>query len=272
MASSYLHGTEPVEQKRLSLLNDLLNQSALKELVPRPGERILDVGSGLGQLARAMGRTGAIVVGVEKSPEQIAEARRQAREAGEQSLLDLREGDALALPLSQAEWGSFDIAHTRFVLEHVTDPLGVVREMVRAVKPGGRIILQDDDHDVLRIWPEPAGWSTLWQAYMRTYDRLGNDPYVGRRLVALLHQAGTLPRRNTWLFFGGCSGNPTFEILVDNLVGILQGARETMLRQALLEAEQFGESIAAIRAWSQRPDAAFWFAVCYAEGIRPDQR
>ena len=57
-----------------------------------------------------------------------------------------------------------------------------------------RIILADDDHDVLRLWPEPPGLTDVWRAYQRSYDRHGNDPIVGRRLVQLLHQAGAQPR------------------------------------------------------------------------------
>ena len=52
----YLHGSEPEEQRRLSLLNDLLNEGSLRALDLRGDEKILDVGSGLGQLSRAMAR------------------------------------------------------------------------------------------------------------------------------------------------------------------------------------------------------------------------
>ena len=54
--SRYIHGTTPEEQARLALLNDLLNGACLRELAVRPGERILDVGCGLGHLGRAMAR------------------------------------------------------------------------------------------------------------------------------------------------------------------------------------------------------------------------
>jgi len=92
------------------------------------------------------------------------------------------------------------------------------------VRPGGRIILADDDHDVLRLWPEPPGLNDLWRAYIRSYERIGNDPFIGRRLVSLLVQAGARPQRNDWIFFGGCAGDDHFNDLVDNLHGILLGA------------------------------------------------
>jgi SAM-dependent methyltransferase len=264
--SQYIHGTAPEEQARLSHLNRLLNEAALRELLLHGGERIVDFGCGLAQLTRAMARAAGVrAVGLERSAEQIAEALRQARAAGEEHLLDLREADVL---FAEVEAGAYDVAHARFLLEHVPDPLAVVKSMVRAVRPGGRVVLQDDDHDVLRLWPEPPGLRPLWQAYMRTYDRLGNDPIVGRRLVSLLHDAGARPSRCTWLFFGACAGQPTFPAFVDNLHSILAAARDAIVGAGLLGGAEFDEALANIRAVGQRPEAAFWYAVAYAEGIR----
>jgi len=270
--SNYIHGTVPEEQSRLSRLNDLLNEESLRELSLQGGERILDVGCGLAQFTRVMARAvgcGPRVLGIERDRDQLDLARRLAGAAGESELVELRQGDALALPLRAEEWGTFDVAHTRFLLEHVSDPLAVARQMVRAVRQGGRIVLADDDHDVLRLWPEPPGLASLWQAYIRSYDRLGNDPYVGRRLVSLLHAAGAVPVRNTWIFFGACAGSPDFRAIVENLEKILVGARALILTTAHLDEALFDQAIAALREWSALPDAAFWFATCWAEGRRP---
>ena len=105
----YIHGTRPEEQQRLSALNRLLNDASLRQMGLRAGERVLDVGSGLGQFTRAMAReVGAEgrVVGVERDAEQMDEAIRQAGADGEAGLVDLRPGDAVDLPLSDEEWGT----------------------------------------------------------------------------------------------------------------------------------------------------------------------
>lgn len=269
---AYIHGAQPEEQQRLSLLNTLLNDACLREMALAGGEHVLDVGSGLAQFSRAMARAvgpGGLVLGIERDAAQRAEAQRLAAEAGEDHLVTLRAGEANALPLHDEEWGAFDVAHTRFLLEHLREPLRVVQQMVRAVRPGGRIVLCDDDHALLRLWPEPPGFLDLWRAYYRTYDRIGNDPLIGRRLVALLHKAGAQPVRNTAIFFGSCTGDPNFAAFVENLAGVIEGARDTMVTHGLFDATYFEDVMDGFRTWSHRPDAALWYTICWAEGKRP---
>jgi ubiquinone/menaquinone biosynthesis C-methylase UbiE len=267
----YVHGTRPEEQSRLSRLNRILNQASLRELALQKGDRVIDVGCGLGQLtrdiARATGKSG-YTLGIDRSFEQLDEARRQAAEAGEQDLVEFREAEIPPLPLREEEWSSFDVAHARFLLEHVPDPLAIVREMVRAVRPGGRIILEDDNHDTLHLEPEPHGFESLWNAYTQTYQLLGNDPYVGHRLVSLLHEAGAQPVRNTWIFFGGCAGDPMLQPRIDNLIGILESAADSMISARFIDEASFKNGIDHLSQWAQRPDAAMWFAISWAEGKR----
>lgn len=81
-------------------------------------------------VARATGIPG---VAIERSPQQIEEALRQASADGETNLLTMREGDVLSPPIREGEWDTFDVAHARFVLEHVPNPATVVLHMARAV-------------------------------------------------------------------------------------------------------------------------------------------
>ena len=269
---SYIHGTDAEEQRRLSLLNEFVNAPWLEHVAVRPGERVLDVGSGLGQLTRAMARVAGRgqVLGIERSDEQRMQAERLAAAAGEGGLAEFRAGDAEAPPLREDEWGRFDVAHTRFVLEHVRHPERVVAAMVRAVRPGGRVLLMDDDHDVLRLHPEPPGFGPLWQAYIRSYDRLGCDPFVGRRLVALLHGAGARPHRASALFYGGAAGTRELDFAVGNILDIMRGARQAFLDGGLLAATEIDGAMAALRDWQRRPDASCWYRLCWAEGRRPE--
>lgn len=269
--SHYIHGATPEEQERLSKLNEILNESYLRKMGLRKGQSILDVGSGLGNLTRMMARQVAPdgrVLGIERDAQQLAAASRLTSDELLQKQLEFRRGDALHLPLDKEERGTFDLAHARFVLEHIPQPERVISQMLRALRPGGRIILSDDDHLTFRPTPEPAGFPAIWQAYLRSYDRLGNDPFIGRRLVTLLHEAGVQEIENSIVFFGGCAHQAVFPLVADNLIGVLLGARGRILEESLLSADVFDQAIQGLRHWQQRPQAALWYGICWAEGIK----
>jgi SAM-dependent methyltransferase len=233
-------------------------------------------------MADAVGAAGR-VIGIELSEQQIAVARERSlakastakrnaattNTATTCAVAEYRLGRVEEPPLFANEWGTFDVAHARFVLEHVQRPLDVVRNMVESVRPGGRVILADDDHPLLKLWPECPGVDAAWTAYQRVYEINGNDPIVGRRLVALLHQAGAKPVRNDWLFFGSCAGSPEWTVAVANFIGVLRSAAERMIAAKLIGREGLEQAYEALGQWKSRPDAAIWYAMAWAEGVRP---
>ena len=269
--SIYIHGSHQEEQKRLSALNDFLNAGCLEKLQMEEQSHILDVGAGLGQFSRAMAaqlNEQGRVVGVERDRLQIQKALTFAQQAGQAHLVEFRQGDAYDLPLTQEEWGSFDIAFARFVLEHLDQPSLAVAQMAKAIKKGGKVILTDDDHATYRLSPEPPGFALIWTAYIRSYERVGNDPFIGRRLTSLLVENGLQPTRLTSVFFGACAGEDSFSFISDNLIGILEGAKELMFKEQLITPAHFEESIASIRRWQQLPDAALSYSIDWAEGVK----
>src|SRR3972149_11250350 len=120
-----------------------------------------------------------------------------------------------------------------------------LREM--ALRGGG--ILVDDDHELLPLSPEPPGLTNLWNAYMKAFARGALAPIIGRKLVALLHEAGLKPVRNTMIFFGGCAGEPRLRTAVDNLVGVLRGARERILETGIVSAAEFEKAGLGLDSW-----------------------
>jgi arsenite methyltransferase len=110
--------------------------------LPVPGERVIDIGSGGGLdamvAARAVGEDGA-VVGVDMTPAMLARAERNAEAAGITNL-ELREGFAEQLPV---EDGWADLVISNGVLNLVPDKVAAYEEIMRALRPGGRIQIAD---------------------------------------------------------------------------------------------------------------------------------
>lgn len=110
--------------------------------LPRPGERVVDVGSGGGFdamiAARAVGDEGA-VVGVDMTPAMLERARRNAEAAGITNI-DFREGFAEEMPVPD---GWADVVISNGVLNLVPDKVAAYEEVVRVLRPGGRIQIAD---------------------------------------------------------------------------------------------------------------------------------
>jgi ubiquinone/menaquinone biosynthesis C-methylase UbiE len=98
----------------------------------RPGERVLDLGCGAGRFVRALAEAGADPVGVEVAQAALERARRNAPGAD----LRLVEADG-SLPL---EHRSVDLVWCSEVLEHVADVAGLLVEVRRVLRPGGRLL------------------------------------------------------------------------------------------------------------------------------------
>ena len=272
MQTDYIHGSSQTERERLALMNSLINDRCLDALELTNEKRVLDVGAGTGLFTRLMAENlpaDCRIVAVERDPEQAEAALGNIGSRENRCTIDFRVGDAMDMPLEQEEPGSFDLAHTRFLLEHVPDPVSVVENMVTAVKPGGRIVLLDDDHDLMRFWPEPEGLSEAWRAYWRSYYRLGTDPLIGRKLTSLLHQAGADPVRIDYLFYGACAGSTEFSGIVDNLLGVLRGARQAVLSAGEISAEQYDLALENFELFKSLSDAAVWYVINLAEGRKP---
>ncbi|MCE3552050.1 methyltransferase domain-containing protein [Pseudonocardia sp. RS11V-5] len=138
------------EIERLYSTPDIVRQRAevLALLAPRPGERILDVGSGPGflleDLAAAVGPDGA-AHGIDPSPAMNALA---ARRAGALPAVTLALGTAESLPYPD---GDLDAVVSTQVYEYVPDIPRAFAELRRVVRPGGRVLLLDTDWDSV-VW------------------------------------------------------------------------------------------------------------------------
>jgi arsenite methyltransferase len=165
---------------------DVVAQRAevLALLAPRPGERVLDVGSGPGYLVAsigdAVGATGA-VHGLDPSEAMNGLARDRTADRPQVSV---DTGDAVALPYPDA---AFDAAVSTQVYEYVADIAGALAELRRVLRPGGRALVLDTDWD-----------SVVWSAADRGRHRRVMDaweehlahPHLPRSLPRLLRAAG----------------------------------------------------------------------------------
>ena len=128
----------------------------LDQLGVKPGDLVLDAGSGFGRHAFALARQGANVVALDYAPNEVASTRAtfaamaEAGEIDEARFVGGLQGDAVRLPFAD---DTFDRVITSEVLEHIQADTAAITEFVRVLKPGGTFAAT-----VPTWFPEKINW------------------------------------------------------------------------------------------------------------------
>jgi trans-aconitate methyltransferase len=107
-------------------------QGVMEQLAPQSGEHILDLGCGTGHLSAEIAANGTEMTGIDRSPEMIAQARKQ------HPSLRFEVCDAREMPFE----GKFDAVFSNAVLHWILEPEKVVRGVAKALKPDGRFVAE----------------------------------------------------------------------------------------------------------------------------------
>ena len=228
----------------------------------RAGMRCVDVGCGGGevtfQLARIVG-SGGHVTGLDMDEVKLALARAVAAERGV--------GNVEFRSVDVSEWrepGAYDLAFTRLLLEHLSEPVALLRRMWEALLPGGAIAAEDGDFEAIFCHPPNDGYAFYATEYPETLRRHGGDPTVGRKLFAYFLEAGIPAPELTLTQRVDSDGDAktlpllTLDAIADTLLA--DGISVEMLRSARDELARVTADPATIiggprmfHAWSRRP-------------------
>ena len=239
------HGRRTAEEAAAFLLPEL-----------RSGMRLLDVGCGPGSITRGLAERLAPgqVIGLDLSGETLAAARNDAAARGLENL-EYREGSVYELPFPDA---SFDVAYAHQVLQHLRDPAAALREMLRAVRPGGLVAVREVDWGTAAYWPRDPWIDRFVEVHLKTWYRNGGEPRMGRQLRALFNAAdvGDLQiTASVWCYTTPAETTEWGESYAERLLTSPMGERAVEYGYA--SREDLEAMAAAFRAWAVHPDA-FW--------------
>lgn len=201
----YVLGHSEQELERLAVqarLVEPVTRRLAREAGIVPGMRVLDVGSGAGDVtflaADLVGADGE-VVGVDRSPAAVATARARA-DALLLRNVSFRAGDPTKMTFEEP----FDAILGRYVLEFQADPAAMLRKLKVHVRPGGVIVFHELDCAAASSYPPAAIHDRCCEWWIEVLSRTGADPRVGLKLHATFLAAGlAAPTMRLEAFIGG---------------------------------------------------------------------
>ena len=210
------------------------------------GVSVLDCGCGPGSITLGIaGRIGdGQVVGIDFGKSQVQQAIESASRRGVRNA-SFQAADCHALPFDDDR---FDRVFCHALMEHLSDPVRALRELLRVLKPGGVIGVSSPDWGGFVLAPPCAALTKAVDAYTTLQTSNGGDVQVGRKLGSLLSAAG----------FENCQMSARYEVYSSlPLIG-------DYLARQLDHAGDAG-SAATFRQWSEQPGGLF--AQCWVSCV-----
>lgn len=185
----YIHGFSPGEQRRLVEQARILAHGVFGGLEIQERSRLLEVGCGVGaELLILRDRfPGLELVGVDRSASHLAAAKKLLEPAHGEKVLELLIADAAELPLEDS---SFDYVITIWMLEHAEAPRAILKEALRVLKPGGKLILTEVDNATMKFEPINPLIASWWSRFNQFQAEAGGDPWIGRKLAGMIKEVG----------------------------------------------------------------------------------
>ena len=268
-APDYALGYSDAEQDRLIRQAALIapyTERLFREAGIGPGHRVLDLGSGMGDvsmLAAGLVGTSGEVVGIERDAASIERAQARVATAGLRNVSFL-ETDVDNIVIDQP----FDAAVGRLILMFLPDPVAALRSLSRLVRPGGVLaFLEPSWTPTLALLAPLFLWSATASIVHKTFLGTGANPEMGPELYHLFEEAGlpapTMrmemllgkePDLAQWFYDVICSLRPKMEQLHLPIESL--GSLDTLVGRLQAEAagsRAVGCLIAVVGAWSRQP-------------------
>jgi len=191
LADGYNLARGEKDVERLRLLNEIYgpgSQALLRQAGLVQGMRVVEIGCGSGNmtqwLAAQVGPSGSVVA-LDISEAQVEQARRLAEATGA-SNATFKVADVYVPGLPQ---GSFDLAHCRLVLMHLTRPVEALRAIRDLVKPGGAVVCEEMDLSRWLCEPPSALMARSFELKLALSDARGQHWRIGSSLHRLFLEA-----------------------------------------------------------------------------------
>jgi ubiquinone/menaquinone biosynthesis C-methylase UbiE len=222
--STYVLGRSEQEYERLMLQSKILRPFTdrfFRTAGVSPGMRVLDIGSGMGDVALLAGEIvgpGGSVLGVDRDAAALERARQRAAEHGCASWVSFQ-----ASTLDDfSSTGFFDAIVGRYILLYQPDAGAMIRNLLRFLKPGGIVVFHELDFTDPRSSDPPCPlWDEIYALLSESFRRAGCPPDFGRRVGKAFTDAGLpFPTILAESLIGGGRGSYLYPWIASTLLSV----------------------------------------------------
>jgi SAM-dependent methyltransferase len=148
-----------------------------------------------------------------------------------------------------AETDAYDVVYARFLLQHLRDPVDMLRRMWAAVRPGGRLIIEDAEFDGCFSEPRNEGFELFLRVYPQLLGRYGGDASIGRKLHKYFRLAAVPPPHLSVVDSVHASGDAKTLRL-----STLEATADAMLAAGLASDDELAAAVASLAEFTADPD------------------
>ena len=209
----------------------------------RPGMKCADLGCGGGEVTFELARLvapGGSVTGVDMDEVKLDLARKAAVRR------DVSNVEFLAGNVGNwDEPDSYDVVYSRFLLQHLSEPVNLLRRRWAAVRAGGLVIVEDADFDGWCCHPANEGFDFFVRAYAEVVRRRGGDHATGRKLYQYFLEAG-IPAPQVALVQSVSVSGESKELAWSTL----DATSEAILSEGVATSDELAAALASLRQFT----------------------
>jgi SAM-dependent methyltransferase len=252
----YVHGYSEREILRLNdqanTLDDIIHSDTLFAF----GSLVLEAGCGVGAQTKIIApkNQDSTFISIDISADSISEARKLL-DASRIENVEFRQADIYNLPFKNE---SFDGVLVCFVLEHLSDPSAALKELLRVLKNGGKIIVIEGDHGSTLFYPDSEYAHRAIDCQIELQKKSGGNSNIGRELYPLLKSAGlqnivVSPRM---VYVDASRPNLVEGFIKNTFTAMIEGVRQTAVQKGIIDENTFDKGIKDLYRTAE-PDGVF---------------
>lgn len=254
----YVHGYDPQESSRLheqaANLSNLLHQNTDYPV----DSKILEIGCAVGAQSAILAKNNpeSHITAVDLSEPSIAEAKRIISEKGFNNVTFVQKD----LTQLDFEPESFDHLFGSFILEHLLEPVEVLRQLKTHLKVGGTVTIIEGDHGSAHFYPDSESAHKVIQCQVALQKSAGGNANIGRELYPLLSAAGFNEVTVTPLviYLDHSQIKQRSDFIGQLFTPMIEGVRDAALQAGLIDEATFDQGIIDLYRLAE-PDGVFCF-------------